>query len=386
MANVAKYTRPATGQLCQHYERKKGDDGKYIKFGNQDINLSKTAQNYNLAPKREGGQINFIRQRTSEVKCLNRADVNVMCSWVVTLPKNFPSSQESEFFAQTYRFLVKRYGEKNVISAYVHRDENQPHIHFAFVPVTRGKDGKEKVSAKEVLTKSELQAFHPALQYTLEQSLGFEVAILNGATEGGNRTIQELKAKRKKESAEKIYDKYERQIDEMTYDILYTQEQVEKVHNELESIQGQKKTVQDEIDGLQCRLLTAQEAESLHGKKTITGCLKGVGYVEYEALKRTAVHVESIAEERDKAEEKATIAEKRAAIAEWKVKELMDERPALKMQVENVNLRARLERMERRLRGFMERVPVPIQLIIQKILSDREPFPKESERKFLRTR
>lgn len=95
MANCQKYTKSATGHLTKHFERGKDANGDYIRFGNQEINTEKSDQNYNLAP--EHNQIEFIRQRCSEVQCLNRKDVNVMCSWVVTAPKNLDQGEEKAF-------------------------------------------------------------------------------------------------------------------------------------------------------------------------------------------------------------------------------------------------------------------------------------------------
>lgn len=192
MANLQKYTKSATGHLTKHFERAKDINGDYIKFGNQDIDTEKSDLNYNLAP--EHNQIDFIRQRCSEVQCLNRKDVNVMCSWVVTAPKNLDQAEEKAFFKHTYDFLANRYGEKNVISAYVHLDEKSPHMHFAFVPVALDKNkGIEKVSAKEVITRNDLQSFHTDLEKHLERTLGHEVDILNEATKEGNKSIDELK-------------------------------------------------------------------------------------------------------------------------------------------------------------------------------------------------
>lgn len=192
MANLQKYTKSATGHLSKHFERGKDINGDYIKFGNQDIDTEKSDLNYNLAP--EHNQIEFIRQRCSEVQCLNRKDVNVMCSWVVTAPKNLGQAEEKVFFKNTYDFLANRYGEKNVISAYVHLDEKSPHMHFAFVPVALDKNkGIEKVSAKEVITRNDLQSFHADLEKHLERALGHEVDILNEATKEGNKSIDELK-------------------------------------------------------------------------------------------------------------------------------------------------------------------------------------------------
>ena len=67
-------------------------------------------------------------------------------------------------------------------------------MHFAFVPVTYDpKNGRDKVSAKEVVTRRDLQTFHVDLQEHLEAVLGREVHILNEATVEGNRSIEELK-------------------------------------------------------------------------------------------------------------------------------------------------------------------------------------------------
>jgi hypothetical protein len=271
MANVEKFTRAAIGHMCAHFQRAKGKDGEYIRFGNQNIDTEKSQNNYNLAPEHEGGQVDFIRQRTSEVKCLNRADVNVMCSWVVTLPKEF--EPEKEFFEATYQFLSDRYGKENVVSAYVHMDEKQPHIHFSFVPIVLDKNEKEKVSAKEVLTKAELQRFHPELQAFLERVLNKEVPVLNGATAGGNRTVAELKADQEAARASES-------IQSSKQEALVAANTAQKAREEVKSLESEKKALKSEIKALRGHLLTEVEVASLKGQKTIGGGLKGITYKE----------------------------------------------------------------------------------------------------------
>jgi len=193
LAHVDKYHIGAIGHLFKHYERAKDEDGNYIKFKNQNIDLTKTGGNYNLAAFQALPQLAFIRKRLSEVKVFKRADVKVMCDWVVTLPKNL-GNDERRFFEETVKFLSERYGRQNVISAYVHRDETQPHLHFAFVPVTVDKKkGIEKVSAKEVLTRAELQRFHTDLDNYLASVFGRSTGVLNDATKEGNKSIADLK-------------------------------------------------------------------------------------------------------------------------------------------------------------------------------------------------
>ena len=68
------------------------------------------------------------------MKVQNRKDVNLMCTWIVTVPKDLPENEHEQFFKTTFDFLSDRYGKENIISAYVHMDETIPHMHFAFIP------------------------------------------------------------------------------------------------------------------------------------------------------------------------------------------------------------------------------------------------------------
>lgn len=207
MAHVAKYTAAAVGHMTNHYGRS-SDDG--VKRSNENIDPKRTHLNYNLAPDREGGQVAFLQRRLSQVKVQKRADVNVLCDWVVTLPQgNYTPDQERAFFQKSYDFLSAQYGESNVVSAYVHMDETQPHLHFAFIPVVPDRRrGGEKVSAKECITRANLNSFHSDFQSYLDAhgEPGL-FPVINGATAGGNRTVKELQAERQIEKAQAAAEK-----------------------------------------------------------------------------------------------------------------------------------------------------------------------------------
>jgi len=282
MANVQKHTKGACGHMCKHYERAQDETGEYVKFGNQDINLDQTNLNYNLAPNREISQGDFIKKRCSEVKCLNRDNVNVMCSWVVTAPKTIAGNaeQEKKFFKETYQFLSARYGNENVVSAYVHMDEKTPHIHFAFVPVVQDKKkGHLKVSAYECINKTELNRFHGELEKHMQKAFGFEIGILNEATKEGNKTVEELKQETKNESLKQI------------------KEERKEVKNEIEILNSEKKRLQTEIKGLRGDLIKAHDIQSIKPEKTITGAVKNVTVEQVEQLQRTALKAYSLERE-----------------------------------------------------------------------------------------
>ncbi|MCL2390777.1 MAG: plasmid recombination protein, partial [Endomicrobia bacterium] len=252
MAHCKKYNKAACGHMFKHYERAKDQDGEYLKFGNQDIDISRSHLNYNLAPIQPDGQGAFVKKRCSEVKMQNRADVNVMCSWVVTAPQTIRPDETEKFFKEAYNFLSERYGKDNVISAHVHMDETTPHIHFAFVPVVMDKKKNIlKVSAKELLDKKELQTFHNYLSAHMEKAFGRNVGILNEATTEGNRTVEELK----RGTAQKELAEIKQQIEELKIEeTRYVRDgnlarAAEVKHGKIPEAQKKLKVLTDQMEG-----------------------------------------------------------------------------------------------------------------------------------------
>ena len=209
--HVEKYERSAAGHMLRHYNRTASH------MSNKEIDSSRTKQNYNLC-LREEPDIEYYKRRLSEVKCQNRKDVKTLCDWIITLPKlKFTEKGERLFFQSAYQELCRRYGEKNVVSAWVHKDEaGQPHMHCCFIPVVIDKrKGIEKVSAKEALTRQELRSIHKDMTDVMKKCFGRDVGILNGSTVGGNRSVAELKAKSLWEEISALYEVKEQSIDEL---------------------------------------------------------------------------------------------------------------------------------------------------------------------------
>ena len=184
MAHVQKFTKGNMQGLSIHLDRKTEN------HSNEDIDSERTHLNYDLCEK-EGDTLSRMNERLEEVYCMNRKDVKACCEWVVTLPeslKDAPDEHQRKFFENTYEFLSDRYGgEQNVISANVHNDETTPHMHFDFIPIVWDeKKEREKVSAKEVLTRAELKSFHNDLDKHLKERIPeiYQEGILNGKTIG----------------------------------------------------------------------------------------------------------------------------------------------------------------------------------------------------------
>lgn len=180
MAHLKKNTRGAVPGLAVHFERKTDH------HTNKEIDVSKSYLNQDLMAD-GSDMLSRFHERLNDVYCMKRDDVKALATWIVTLPEELteaPYEQQSAFFEATTNFLNDRYGQANAVAAVVHYDETTPHLHYAFIPVVfDAKKSRDKVSAKEVLTRHDLQTFHEDLDQHLKKVLPFyEQGILNNKT------------------------------------------------------------------------------------------------------------------------------------------------------------------------------------------------------------
>ena len=142
---INKCKAGAVGRLEKHHEREKENYKS-----NPDIDLSRSHNNFHIKTPTDSYR-NMIQQRIREVGCKVRKDSVVMQDSICTASPEFfekmTSHETEEFFRIAYRFYVKTFGAKNIISAVVHLDERTPHMHVCFIPIT--KEGR--LSSKTVI-------------------------------------------------------------------------------------------------------------------------------------------------------------------------------------------------------------------------------------------
>lgn len=204
-------------QMFAHINR---SENQLRKYGNADIDTSRSYLNQDIIH----GDMTDLNARMSEVSYQKRKDLVACCGVVITLPAELHSSDlasQNRFFNHCTDFIKQKFGEKNCIYATIHHDETTPHVHIGFVPVTqierkyrsKAKKGQtytqERVSAKDVVTKSMLNSFHTELDIFITEKLGQKVSILtNNNTKRKNLSINELKERtaKKCKEIEKSYD------------------------------------------------------------------------------------------------------------------------------------------------------------------------------------
>ena len=354
MANAQKYTRAACGHLAAHYERRKDEKGEYVKFGNQDIDPQKTHLNYNLAPRR--GQTNRLystENDRSPYPQKGRCECHVfMGGYSARVPPPQPKSSckprqrasRKAVFERSIAFSATATESRMSYRRMSIRTKKR-RICFAFSCRLQRTSEGEKVSAKEVITKNDLKTFHTDLERYLDSFRDWHFEVVNEATKDGNKEIAELK----KQTAHEEVLKAQQEALQARQRALQEQESIKPLVEQKNALRGEIEALQTEKE-----VLTAAEVEAIKGEKTLLGGLKGVTHKEFEAVKRTAVAVESMTAERDQALARAERADLRATAAEAKVKtayedanrqlqakirEVEQDRPSMKAQMEIVQLR-----------------------------------------------
>lgn len=148
-----KHKQEAVNQIGRHNEREEDDKTNH---SNENIDKERTGDNIFL--KRSSGS--YMRDIKEIVS--SRTDKKIRKNAVVMVGHtlqlggdalDIPEEEQIEILRKGYEFISNRYGESNVISATIHRDETNPHLHVDMVPMTE--DGR--LSARDVVTRRELR-------------------------------------------------------------------------------------------------------------------------------------------------------------------------------------------------------------------------------------
>lgn len=177
MAHLAKYKRQAVAAMVGHYAREAEGRG----YGRANIDPSRTRDNYAIGAGSVDELAEMVRERVAEGIELHRTnsrrglrkDANVLCDWVVTLPRDCRAEDADAFFRAAVDFVRQRYGVENVPGGFVHIDETTPHVHVPVVPVRDG-----RLVASKVFDRADLQGWHEALSAHVERAIGYRVSVL----------------------------------------------------------------------------------------------------------------------------------------------------------------------------------------------------------------
>ena len=200
----AKYKGPEIGQIEAHNERT-----KETYASNPDIDPVRKHLNYNLLTPPPKYRAEVERQ-IKKVGCRTRKDsVRLVEAMITASPEFFQEKSPNEiraFFERSVEFLKSHQSPDTLISAAVHMDEETPHMHLCFVPITA--DGR--LSAKEIVgNKKKLTQWQDEYwKYMVKKYPDFErgeSASLTGRTHIPPRIFkQAIRLNKQREQLEKL--------------------------------------------------------------------------------------------------------------------------------------------------------------------------------------
>lgn len=272
MAHIDKCQREAVGQILAHVqrgnERFKRDFDFNIKdrtYSNENIKRELSNQNYSLHERGDNlTDYQYIKQRVKEYNALNRKGVNWIGTIVTTLPEKLKDGTKEEqelFFKSSLEFLKERYGNDNIVYAYVHVDETTPHMHVGVTPCGYDeKRGRKYCSFKQFFPRTEYRSFHKDYKKHLENVFGYDVGVYNDTnnTKAPNKTIKELI--RESNQMDKELDAKTEEIDVLGSRIDVVSTQLEMKESELESVKDDVKKKIDEVNEL-TQIVKSREKE-----------------------------------------------------------------------------------------------------------------------------
>ena len=150
----AKYKSENLKGIYRHNERRNTN------YSNKNIDKEKSYLNYSLKSPQLTYEKEFQRIRKEyylkgQVKTVS----NIVCEYIITSDKAFfetiGENETKRYFETAYKFVCeyKDLGEKYILSAKVHMDEETPHMHLVFIPVVHTKDKKgndiDKIACSE---------------------------------------------------------------------------------------------------------------------------------------------------------------------------------------------------------------------------------------------
>ena len=141
----AKYKGPEIGHIESHNERTKE---KYA--SNPDIDTSRSHLNFHLVSPERKYRAEAEKQIAEAGRRTRSDSVRVVEALVTASPEFFKGKKKAEvraYFNEALDFIQKHQSKDTIISAVVHMDEETPHMHLCFVPLTEDK----RLSAKEIV-------------------------------------------------------------------------------------------------------------------------------------------------------------------------------------------------------------------------------------------
>ena len=238
----AKYKANNLKGIYRHNERKN------FNYSNKNIDKEKTYLNYAIKKPIYSYEKEFDRlKKENDLKGQIKTVSNIACEYIITSDKNFfeqiGEEETKRYFETAYEFVTKykNLGEKYIMSAQVHMDEESPHMHLIFLPVVHTTDKKgneiDKLACSEFWKEKDSyrQLQNAFYEYMVSHNFELERGLPKEETNRKHIDLAEYKELTNFENTKKVLDNIKLELPKTPdiNDIKLIKLNREKVENEI---------------------------------------------------------------------------------------------------------------------------------------------------------
>ena len=184
--DVQKFNVKGCYRILEHATRYK-DTGKDVNYSNPDIDKNRTQENYHVGIERNN-IYGYLKDTVKKYDAITppkriKKDRVILTGFCFTVPAEIANTnKEQEYFKHCYNWLKKQFGEDNIITADVHRDEihqywdnqkniwteSRAHMHAGVIPWTQQKG----VNCKNFMNRDSMKHWHDDLDKYIYEHMG----------------------------------------------------------------------------------------------------------------------------------------------------------------------------------------------------------------------
>lgn len=200
--DVQKFNVKGCYRILEHATRYK-DTGKDVNYSNPDIDKNRTQENYHIGIERNN-MYGYLKDTVKKYDAITppkrvKKDRVILTGFCFTVPAEIANTnKEQEYFEHCYNWLKKQFGEDNIITADVHRDEihqywdnqkniwteSRAHMHAEIIPYTKTRG----VNCKNFMNRDSLKRWHDELDKYIYTHMGIHDLVYADSRAIGRNT------------------------------------------------------------------------------------------------------------------------------------------------------------------------------------------------------
>lgn len=200
--DVQKFNVKGCYRILEHATRYK-DTGKDVNYSNPDIDKNRTQENYHIGIERNN-MYGYLKDTVKKYDAITppkriKKDRVILTGFCFTVPAEIANTnKEQEYFKHCYNWLKKQFGEDNIITADVHRDEihtywdnqqnkwveSRAHMHAEIIPWTQ----ERGVNCKNFMNRDSMKFWHSDLDRYIYAHMGIHDLVYADSRAIGRNT------------------------------------------------------------------------------------------------------------------------------------------------------------------------------------------------------